>query len=741
MNWKLFSMLLATGLLGLVPGNGISCAGDEPDATDYFTSFFSRTAATADQSLRPFFYTQIHQYYTDDEFDPTGFSNTDLLEEWRIYAHADSLKDVQALVFDVSYPLLGELMAGKIPPELRGNQAAANLAHQPGTEALAYLRFARDIENYSAGRDWQAIVALDTVGLRALAREAALKSSKSRDPFLQKKWAFQWCKADFYLGQYDSCILHYDRNFSDKDKAAVKPLAMAYKAGSLFRTGRKKEAAYMYSKVFTETKFDRTRIYTSFRWSLEISDSTQREEYIAMGRNKKEKAALVGLLALGGNPGYETDIQRVHEMDPSSPLLPLLVSREISKIEEQYLSLYLRWPKNKTEQKYYSELSDYEKEQMASAKKLRGELTALLPRLVDDRSLKNRSFYAAAMAYNAIIGREWQTAQTFINKARHLRPDARVSDQLQLLRLLAATESPSRIEKEQEARLLPACRWLTGMAQKDKEFRVFCRNFFSESLARRYKQQNNNERAALCLGIADLKFIHTNNPDYYNSSSGLDYVQEELNAAATSSLYRILTKPTSEWERFLGEYTSFGRNAVVESAGTSYLREGQYAQAIDWLRRADSLPGLVAETWFYDRESGAVNVNPFFDYLNDWQRYDSALKKPMTKLALAQALLKLQGQVAREKRPEILAKMYYRWGSALYNMSFYGNAWMAVTYTRSGWEWDYGPFDKSWQREYYGVFKAKAMYDKAFGLSKNREFKAACLFLSAKCRQRQLQPL
>ena len=52
--------------------------------------------------------------------------------------------------------------------------------------------------------------------------------------------------------------------------------------------------------------------------------------------------------------------------------------------------------------------------------------------------------------------------------------------------------------------------------------------------------------------------------------------------------------------------------------------------------------------------------------------------------------------------------------------------------------WNEGHYKQSWEKEYYGVYKAKAYYQKAYDAAADKEFKASCLFMVIKCAQRQL---
>ncbi|HWJ26174.1 MAG TPA: hypothetical protein VNS32_06505, partial [Flavisolibacter sp.] len=115
---------------------------------------------------------------------------------------------------------------------------------------------------------------------------------------------------------------------------------------------------------------------------------------------------------------------------------------------------------------------------------------------------------------------------------------------------------------------------------------------------------------------------------------------------------------------------------------------------------------LTATNYNYQTgKENTINPDPFFDYLNDWQRYTKTVAKPYTKLSLAEKLVELQGKIDTSKNAESKSKLYYQYGNALYNMSFYGNVWSALAYDRSGVDWNRGDYKLNWQKEYYGVFE------------------------------------
>ncbi|TCJ14354.1 hypothetical protein EPD60_10170 [Flaviaesturariibacter flavus] len=738
MTWKIFTAFLAIAALALFPANGIGCAGGDEDGQDYFTSFFSRPAATEDPSLRPFFYTQLHLFYDYEDEDTSHVFDESLIAEWQRYCGGAARAEVEALVYETGAPALKQAAAANtLPAALQGNRAAANLAASGRKDAFRYLELARQLEAFSVAQEWDAPPLRDSAALLRIAATARASRQAAPDAFLKSKWAFLQCKADFYNQRWSDCVRDYDETFGKGVAGAVAPLARSYKAGSLYRLERKKEAAYQFSTLFNVLPARRRGIFTGFLWSTGFADSTLREEYAAQAKNDAERANLLGLFALYGTGPQEAVLERVYRLDPASPLLPLLASREISKAEEQYISIAWKWPKSLNSAFGYYYEADNEKKDAAEARRHLAPLSHTLGKIAGDKRIANRSFYMAGNAWLHLMLGNWAGGRDALQKAATLQPGQRVQDQLQLLQLLLASEEPDRIDAAREAALLPACRWLADKAKKDREYAVFCRNYFSEVLARRYRAQGALARTALCLGVSDLRFSDNPGNMYYNRGSGIEYVHYELPAASGAELYENLKQPATAFERFLRDHTSFNHNEVIESIGTGYLREEKYAEAVSWLQRADSLPAFVNGIWKGD-ETRTVNVAPFFDYLNDPQRYDSSLKRPMNKLSLAKALAALEQQRRTEKRPEQLARIYYRLASARYNMSYYGNCWMALAWDRTGSDWEYGAYSAPWQKEYFGVYRVEQLYQKAFDLTNNREFKAACLFLVAKCRQRQV---
>jgi hypothetical protein len=73
-------------------------------------------------------------------------------------------------------------------------------------------------------------------------------------------------------------------------------------------------------------------------------------------------------------------------------------------------------------------------------------------------------------------------------------------------------------------------------------------------------------------------------------------------------------------------------------------------------------------------------------------------------------------------------------------MTYYGHAWKLVQYYRSGSDGYYIPDEATgFQKEYYGCYKAHEHFEKAMQASTDKNFKARCLFMMAKCAQKNIR--
>ncbi|WP_121352300.1 hypothetical protein [Flavisolibacter nicotianae] len=746
MNWKAFTIACVSAAAIFFPLNGFTCA-DSDDPHDYFTSFFSRKLA-AEPVYEPFYYTALLDFYDEDGYwrreDSMAFVNNSVAREWTAYGKADSVKAAVQLVYKTKPAELQSLVdcirSGKpIPASLAKNALARNLVRDKKTEAVNYLVFATQTEKVSSSTDWEANLH-DSLQIDKFIGEANAAFANAKDPFLKNKYAFQRCKLAFYNNRFTDCIRWYDDYFTESSTAAVAQLALSYKAGSLFRTGKLAEAAYTYSKAFLLSDQNKKSNYLGFLWASDFCNQDLIPAYTALCKNTKEKAGMTALFGLYGT-GYRLDVlQKLHQLDPSSTFLPLLATREINKLEEQYLTPLL--DKEKGGKSLYGSWIWNEDDSTKAKADDRAQVVKtaqFFETLLNEKSLPHRGLYGAGAAYLHFVNKDYEGAKTILAKASAVPVDEKTKEQLQLINLLIAANEDKTIAKERESQLLPSLKWLVQKAKTDGDYQIFCRNFFSQILAQKYEQQGSIARAALAYALSDMAFLYKGKRDDYSYGMALGFAREEMNTASLLDLYNIMTAPATETEKFLVQNASIQRDDVIDVIGTSHLRDRNYSKAIEWLSKAHKLQPLVESQYNYqtDKET-TVNVDPFHDYLNDWQRLSKSVAVPYTKLTLAKKLQEMDTKIRSGAAVADKARLYYQYASALYNLSYYGNSWNAVAYYRTGGDWNEGTYSLPWQKEYFGVSTAKTFYQKAYEAATDKEFKAACLFMVAKCAQRQI---
>jgi hypothetical protein len=735
MNWKIFFTALSSGFLISMPQNMTGC-GPTEEPTDYFTSFFSRELGSQ-KDLKPFFYTSLVTFYSDyNEDTKEGKKGLDdmLIAEWKQYCENKPVTaDVRALVFEAKAQtiqnLINHLNRKRLIPlsdSVLKNTMATWLLEQKNLSALNYLLLAKQTEAFSVSDDWSPRLRKDSLSINEYIERTRQLYSSTADAFIKARMGFQLCKMAFYNRRFNDCVQWYESYLSSKSNA-VQQYGLSYKAGSLFRMGRNKEAAIEFSRLFFLPGMDKQQIFLGFLWSTNNCDPQLENEFAAYCKTSQERARMLTLFALHGSNYRLATLRKVYELDPSCSLLPLLSIREINKLEEKYLTPGLDEEKG-GKQYYYSWVET--DQQQDHKKQLALTISAFKDFATNPRTTHPALYYTGA-AYLSFINREFSRATQYLSEAGKYKLTDKLSDQVHLINLLIMANEPARLNAEAENQILPSLRWLQNKAAKNQEYSIFLRNLLSGIIAQRYEQQNEKYKAALAYGVAD-------NTGGWEEGTG--FIQNEMSTGDLMQLYQLYNNPSkSGYEKFMLQYAAFKLNMVISMIGTSYLRDHNFAKAVEWLKKSDKSRELTESDYDYKTgKSFTINVDPFFDYVNDRERFDRKSEKPYTQLSLARKLLEIEMSIRSAKNNETRARLYYQMANGLYNISFYGNSWEAVDFYRHTSTWNTGVYKAPWQKEYYGVHRARSYFQKAYELTANREFKAACYFLVIKCAQRQV---
>lgn len=734
MNWKAFITACISTAIVSFPQNIIGC-GPEADPYDYYISFFHQNLPEVN-NYRPFYYTSYSFLY--DVNEPASLSDM-FADEWAAYCDAPvKAADAKMLVNKFAWKDLNSLYYHleknqplKIPDSVKKNSITDYFMRTKDFEALGYILYAKQVEPFVIGGDgdWEALKR-DSLKMSKLIKNGQQLYKVAKKDLFKQKYAYQVLRLAHYSGRYEDVINWYDEYAATTNASTIlHPLCLALKAGALFRTGKQKEAAYLFSNVFAASPVKRVSNYLGFTWS--VNSQTDRKEYLDLCSNDQEKASMLALFTLGSPGNNLSDLKEIYRLNPASEELEVLVTREINKLEEKYFTPALqRMEGGKT---FYFTWTEADSDSIITdAGNEVKELVTFLHEAAQSKSVKNPGLLETAAAYASYMIKDYATAKIYLASANNMQLTQKVKDQWALTNLLITINEKEKIDAAFEEQLLPSLHWLEERVRTEnpvsmdywqvQQWRTIYRNLMSEILARRYHEQGDLAKETLSIGAAD--WIMKGKENYYSPTNGIEFLRNKLMSTDVEKLYALITgRQPNKFESYLFSHNSVTKKEVIDFAGTSYLREYQYAKAIDWFKRST--------------DKTVINKNPFADLLYDREEQLPAEKKfSISKLAFAQEMLKLE-QLA--KQPATAAASQYKLALGMYNMTYYGHTWELAQYYRSGSDGYYIPANANdFQKEYYGAFKAQEYFEKAMHASADKNFKARCLFMMAKCAQKQI---
>jgi hypothetical protein len=737
MNWKQFTAVCVSAALVSFPQNIIGC-GPDADPYDYYTSFFHQNLPDA-KGYKPFYYTGYNFLY--DEAEPVETSDV-LANEWALYCSNNvtstdakqfvnkyAWKDLSNLYFNIekNQPLA-------IPDSVKKNSMTNYFLQQKDLEGLGYIMYAKKVEPFvTGGTDSWETPKRDSLAMGKLIKNGQQLLAVAKRDFFKLKYTYQILRVAHYSNRYNDVLKwHDDYAANIIGNSVLQPMCTALKAGALFRTGKQKEAAYLFSRAFDASEVKRVSNYLGFKWS--VTSGTQRSEYLQLCKNNAEKAAMLALFAMGSVNDETGSMKEIYNLDAAAPALEVLAVREINKLEEKYLTTSLQ--KEKGGKALYFSWNENGTDSAANVNsKNAKELLQFLHDVAGKGKVKNAGLFETGAAYTAYMLKDYATAKKYLSAAEKMNLTQKVKDQWALTNLLVTINEKEKIDAAFEEQLLPSIQWLEAKAKSEisfktgyseiQQWKTFYRNLMSEILAQRYHQQGDLHKETLAIGAAD--YIMATNADYHGYGNGINFLRNNLGSKEVEKLFALMdSKQPNKFETYLINHNAVNKKDVIDFAGTAYLRDYDYATAITWFKKST------------DKKTSTINTNPFVDLLYDQEEaLPSEAKFSTTKLAFATEMLRLQKTAETDKANA--AKHLYKMANGFYNITYYGHAWKLVQYYRSGSDGYYIPKDAtSFQKEYYGAYTAHNYFEKAMNASTDKNFKARCLFMMAKCSQKQL---
>jgi hypothetical protein len=740
MNWKKCSIVCINLAFLAFPYNIIGCAGGDADPYDYFVSFFSKSNTDV-KGYEPFYYTNYRFLYQDEE----PVSTADITSaEWVNYGNNSfTTKDAYAFVCQYARKDLSSLYFNleknqplQIPDSVRNNGMTKFFTTGKDLEALGYIMYAKQVEPNVTGNwsEWEPIER-DAEKMGKLIKNGQQLHAVAKNNAIKLRLAYQVLRLAHYSKRYAECLQWYEELVKpNTTQSVLQDLCLGLKAGSLMRTGKDKEAAYIFSQLFSKNEFKRVSNYMSFDWCVKRFEESNRAACLALCKTNEEKANMLGLFILGSNEQELPALKKIIQLSSKATLLEILTIREMNKLEEYYFTPALQFQQGKQEASInYNTINRTDTTFLAWQKEGK-EFTAFCQQAAAQKTA-NKGFYSLAAAHAALISGDYTTSRKLLDDAKKLSLSPKLQDQWAMSNLLLTINSKPDMDAAFEDQLLPSIQWLEKKATTDQEYAKFYRRLFSDLITAKYAKNNNTVKQLLATGVADwVNTQYVKEGWGYYGTHALDLLRYHLTGQQVEQLVQLMeSKKLSAFDKYLISHNSFSKDDVNDVAGTAFLRQFDFATAEKWFSKV-SPAYYKSETY-----TTYLAANPFADLIEDTHAPTSQDIQKFTKLSFSKKMSALEQEIKTNKEPEKLAKAYYELAKGLYHMSYWGNSWLLVHYDWSGNDGLKGPSDtKPGDKEYYGVYRSEEYYMKAYDLTQDKNFKARCLFMAAKCDQKQI---
>lgn len=705
------------------------------------------------KGFKSFYFTNYPLLYDDSEPDDERVVNA---KEWGAYlGHGVTVADVQK-----------EMYPGNCLPNAVSQSAAArhhkpspgrsdrntflNALKLPENKAAAkYYGFAKNIEAIAdIGADRWDTVKTDVKALDKGAKDALKNGLVEKDAFLKLRYFYQAQRLLHYGGNFEEAAAIYNKYIVRfRSRSHVKGWALALYAGEERRLGHTVKAAYFFSQVFARYPERRAQAYKNYFYI-----SARSKAVFKLAANNKERAYIAAIEGFHTPTVSIKPLQSVYRYNPASPMVGVLLIREINKLEDVYLTPKLG---NKLPDKPYRLFFDNPD---SKSRMLYRQHITRLKEFCKTLSAEGRypepGLGYLTIAYLCWMENKVQEGKNALNEAEEIKLSPRLDDQRHILNLMLAAQSLKTINETNQDSLLTELQWLDKKIVNERAkakapdnewagefippFAASARDFYQFVLTPIYLKQGDTAMAALTILKSEINEPGNN---YYLSSPWrmqmLDFWSYYLSSSQLKKVIALKQhRPHAPYMRLLTDgLAQISNSDLSDLLGTAYLREHKYQAAVNALQKVRPHKNETDGNVYAIDEGGLAD--PFVNNLNDYPKiYHQDGSAGYNKLGFARAMLRLEKQT--KSRPKNAAANYYKMAVGLYNTSFSGNAWYLISYSWSC----YDPARRQsyiYDGDYLRSVTAEKYFIKARELNNNLEFKAKCTFMAAKCRQKQVR--
>ncbi len=754
---KLLTALFFSCLL-FMPKKAMRACGPWPaPPEEYRISFFEPSIGDAAGQFTPYYFSTNKYYKADgvEEFATTIEADENCTEWQAELKQPFAKQDFYKAMEDYDYKVIADSAN-----ELDKANTFIHLLRQGNNKAYYnYYKLAKSVEmfnNTGSGSDDPWGLANKAQGTLPLVNEVEKTLQSTKNSFIQQRVAYVLCRLYFYANKAVDFANLYAKYFAgSKGKSWVVAAAKYYNTELLYSDSLHNREYYRGMVDVIDASKDK-RIP-----AIRRINEQQEDTVLAYMQTNHQKATAIAAYALR-YPGYAlTKIKKIYALEPHSKFIPLLLTREINKLEDWLFTNQLTEYKTSAsaDVSYYSEddnisrqfkNQNYKDDSIYAARvqsfaadliKDDGKNYALMVSLCHLNFLAKN--YAAAMGYCEKV-----LAGADKNSAEYMQ--AKINSVVLLFQTRHAVDDEVKNN-------------ITGlMGYLDK------------------LNQSYNAMPGVNSGMEDALLVYFGRMalkyhDVVNATLLLSRTSKpwgEYRTGAEKSAYFILyhyavekdydklleilrSKNKTPYEKYFTKTTCTFYGNVSVTYSPEHFNSQEYVDSFWSINKVLDLKG----TYFVNRDSldkaleafaqipsdfwrDSLNVynnyltgNPFSLSIYDTHSYyDSMVKNNPDKKVFIEKLADMKKRAATETNSEVKAKLYYMIGNAYYSMTYYGKFWLMsrLWWGRDDWnEEDNANYSPEFKLNYYGAARAQPWYQLAFNTTRFPKNAAYyCLYLT-----------
>ena len=695
--WRKYTLsLISLPLLLII----LACAGGEWDPDDVRYSFFAPEVSGAEDQE---FFKTWHYLYGNNDFNPADeflLRNVDEWNDW--FKGLVKKEDLKQLLYSASLGSLDSLLhhiksrKKPLPPSLMHNSIVAFKDTKKTSDFLYYLGFAKRTEDYFKRIDYwyweEKKQEIDTVSREKLLAGGMKQFSIQKDPFVKERYLFQLIRLQYNAGKYKECTQLMDQYHTILKSESMEFRSLGYAAAALYKQQKYAEANYLYSQIYLKSDLMDVIAIQSFH-PMSERDWNQ---CLVMGNTPEEKATLWYMLGIYSEDNLRA-MKEIAAIQPGSPYLDLLLTRALNAAEENCL------PETGSMERVeeHATIKSTEKEKA---------LLQFCQEQVKQGKVKNKAFWTMACGYIQVLQTRYFDAEESFRSAEDLAGgNTELLNQIRLFRFVNYLNTSVPTQEEWNTKVVQELTWLQKSQdplRKNDAWRWSVRQLAHLQLTER----KDTLLFHLVNGAMDEQYAKPHS--FYASS----HYRKKMIALMDKKI-------KTPFEQYFLDLYPVKKKDIYELMAIEKLYSGDLSGALQTFREG---PGSG---------DGVLNGDPFLIHIRDCHDCDHAAPQPIkyTKQSFVEKMIALATK--SKKEPSKAAECYFEMANGFYNMSYFGNGRViyAAQLNNNYVIGDYHNAEKKDLINEMDCSRAEKYYTKAASLSKDKEFKAKCYFMAAKC--------